>query len=104
MFGSGYLLDGTHLQIKVEPLQVSPGAAERSRCNFTFVTRRGFKSSPKVCHGVSQVATSGSQEDEERAKERAACVQFVRPQINHNRANAGQPNGPSAAQEKVILT
>merc|ERR1711867_82993 len=47
-FGTGYLLDGSHPGIKVEPYYFSPGATERSRGRFMFVKRRGFKRRPKV--------------------------------------------------------
>ena len=60
-FGSGYLLDGSHSRIKVEPLQLSSGATERSRGNFTFVKQRGFKRRPRTSHH-SQVAMFKAQE------------------------------------------
>ena len=53
---------------------------------------------------MSQVGTSALLEGEERAKELAACEQLIRAQISHIRAKASQPNGPSATQEKVVLT
>ena len=78
-FGSGYLLDGSHSDIKVEPLHVSPGATERSRGSFTFVTRRGFKRRPKVSHGISQVDTSGLLEGKELANSEAEPNPLYKP-------------------------
>ena len=68
MFGTGYLIDGTHPEIKVRPNHLSPGATERSRGTFTFVKRRGFKKRPKTSHRTSRVAmvdTLGCEELEE---------------------------------------
>ena len=46
-FGSGYLLDGSHPEIKVIPSYLSPAAREKTRANFS--TRKGSKP-PKVSH------------------------------------------------------
>ena len=50
MFGTGFLLDGSHPEIKVEPPHFSPGATERTRGSFTFVKQRGFKRRPRISH------------------------------------------------------
>ena len=50
MFGTGYLLDGSHPEIKVEPHHFSPVATYRTRGMFTFVKQRGFKRWPRVTH------------------------------------------------------
>merc|ERR1711872_933937 len=54
-FGTGYLLDGSHPEIKVMASYLSPDAKEKSR--GTFITRKGFKKQPKVSHRTSRVAT-----------------------------------------------
>ena len=50
MFGTGYLLDGSHPEIKVEPCHLSSGATERTRSSFFFVKQRGFKRRPRISH------------------------------------------------------
>ena len=50
MFGTGYLLDCSHPEIKVEPHHFNPVATERTRGVFTFVKQRGFKRRPRTSH------------------------------------------------------
>ena len=66
MFGTGYLLDGSHPEIKLEPHHFSPVATERTRGEFTFVKQRGFKRRPRVTHHsrVSMVKTQECAEQE----------------------------------------
>ena len=61
MFGTGYLLDGSHPEIKVEPHHFNPVATERTRGVFTFVKQRGFKRRPRTSHH-SRVAMFKAQE------------------------------------------
>ena len=62
-FGSGYLLDGSHPEIKVGANYLSPEAKEKSR--GTFITRKGIKKPPKVSHRTSRVTTFDFLECEE---------------------------------------
>ena len=78
-FGTGYLLDGSHPEIKVTSNYLSPDAKEKSR--GTFITRKGLKKRPKVSHRTSRVTAFDSLErknsggepsiEEEHAKEAA---------------------------------
>ena len=61
MFGTGYLIDGSHPEIKVEPCHLSSGATERTRGSFSFVKQRGFKRRPRISHH-SQVTMFKTQE------------------------------------------
>ena len=62
-FGSGYLLDGSHPEIKVTSNYLSPDAKEKSR--GTFITRKGIKKPPKVSHRTARVTTFDFLECEE---------------------------------------
>ena len=61
-FGTGYLLDGSHPEIKVVANHLSPEAKEKSR--GTFITRKGIKP-PKVSHRIVRVTTFDFMECEE---------------------------------------
>ena len=65
-FGTGYLLDGSHPEIKVKPYYFSPDAMEKSRgTRRGFKKSRGFKRRPKVSHRTSRVAIFDRLECEE---------------------------------------
>ena len=51
-FGSGYLLDGAHPEIKEAAYALNPGAKEKSRA--TFITRKGGKRA-KVSHRTAWI-------------------------------------------------
>ena len=61
-FGTGYLLDGSHPNIKVIANYLNPAAKEKSR--GTFITRKGSKP-PKVSHRTARVTTVDFLECEE---------------------------------------
>ena len=51
-FGSGYLLDGAHPEIKEVTYSLNPAAKEKSRA--TFITRKGGKRA-KVSHRTARI-------------------------------------------------
>ena len=93
MFGTGYLLDGSHPEIKVEPYHFSPGATERTRGSFTFVKRRGFKRRPRISHRTSRVTMFDTQE----------CVELEEPKVKGRPSGGVHFSDVSASSELEVI-